>query len=202
MTSDLYTLKRLRRSRRALAWALAASVATLPFPLAVTAQEPAFQQTAEGFAVGAQQLQTAMASQFPHSESLLGGLADLTFSKPAVAIPNPGSRIQLDMDYQLASRLDGSQQQGRLRVLSGLRYNPGSHGLHLLNPEVQSVRANDGSNQVDEQTRALINALLQDYAKQQPVYQLDAATVAQIPGTLTADAIRIEKGQVHLRLGQ
>ena len=202
MTSDLYTIKRLRRSRRALAWALAASVATLPFPLAVTAQEPAFQQTAEGFAVGAQQLQTAMASQFPHSESLLGGLADLTFSKPAVAIPNPGSRIQLDMYYQLASRLDGSQQQGRLRVLSGLRYNPGSHGLHLLNPEVQSVRANDGSNQVDEQTRALINALLQDYAKQQPVYQLDAATVAQIPGTLTADAIRIEKGQVHLRLGQ
>jgi len=202
MTADLYTLKRLRRSRRALAWALAASVATLPFPLAVSAQEPAFEQTADGFAVGPQQLQTAMASQFPHSESLLGGLANLTFSKPSVAIPNPGDRIQLDMDYQLASKLDGREEQGRLRVLSGLRYDPGSHGLHLLNPEVQSVRAHDGSSQVDDQTRTLINALLQDYARQEPVYQLDAATVAQIPGSLGADAIRIEQGRVHLRLGQ
>lgn len=200
MNADLYTFKRLRRSRRALALALAATVATLPFPALVSAQEPAIQQTADGFAVGASQLQAAAVSQFPRTESLLGGLAELTFRQPAVAIPVPGNRIQLDLDYALESSLQQSHEQGRLRVLSGLRYDPAGRGLHLSNPEVVSVRGKSGDERVDEQTRGLINALLQDYAKDEPLYRLDAETAAQIPGTLTADAIRIENGQVHLKL--
>lgn len=196
----MYTLKRLRRSRRALAFALAASVAAMPFPALLSAQEATVQTTADGFAVGPQQLQSAAESQFPREESLLGGLAELTFSKPAVAIPTPGDRIQLDLDYALSLKLDGREDRGRLRVASGLRYDPGTRGLHLQNPEVLDVKSASGAGQIDAQTRSLISALLQDYAKDEPLYRLDAEMLAQVPGTLGADAIRIENGQVRLKL--
>ncbi len=202
MNADLPTFRRLRRSRRMLAAALAASAAAIPFPAALLTASVAQAQeiTAGSLTISPAQLQSVVVQGFPREEELLGGLAKLTLSDPVIAIPLQGDRIQLDLAYQLDVSVDGRSEQGALRVASGLRYHPASRGLHLQNPEVLEIRDANQNPAVDNDTRALITALLQDYAKNEPIYRLDQETLAQVPGNLGADAIRIEGGQVHLNL--
>ncbi len=201
MNASLYTLKRLRNSRRVLAAALAASVAAAPFLATLMATQAAtHEQAIDALTVTPAQLQSVVEQGFPREEEWLGGVATLTLSRPRIAIPLEQARIHLDLDYRIEVSLDGREEQGQLRVASGLRYNPATRGLHLQNPELLDLRNANRDPAVDEQTRGLINALLQDYAKDEPVYRLDAAQLAQIPGNPGADAIRIEGGNVHLRL--
>lgn len=203
MNASLYTLNRLRNSRRILAAALAASVAASPFPATLMAAQTAPQEQAiDSVTVTPEQLQSAVEQGFPRKEEWLGGVATLTLSRPRIAIPLHQDRIQLDLDYRIDLSLEGRQESGQLRVASGLRYDPATRGLHLQNPELLELRDASREPAVDEQTRGLLNALMQDYAKDQPVYRLDAVQLAQIPGNPGADAIHIEGGQVHLRLAR
>lgn len=201
MDADTRTLRRLRRSRRLLAAALAAGVTALPFPdrpalaAQVTAPAPGT------LALDAAQLQSAAEPAFPRSEKWLGGLATLTLSQPRIAIPGGGDRIQLDLDYQVALAT-GDSERGRFRVASGLRYDPATRGLHLLEPELQSLQADGHAGALDERTRGMLNAMLEDYARKEPIYRLDAETLAQVPGTLGADAVRIRDGQVHVTIAR
>jgi len=201
MNTDTCTLRRLRRSRRLLAAALAASTATLPFSAWLAhAQAPAA-IAADSLTLTPAQLQSAAEPAFPRKEAWLGGLARLTLSRPVIAIPAGGNRIQMDLDYD-ASLAGSGSHQGRFRVASGLRYDPATRGLHLERPELLELRDGNPGKPMDAQTREMVNSLLEQYAQDEPIYRLDADTLAQIPGTLSADAIRIQDGQVHVRLGQ
>jgi len=201
MDTDTRTLRRLRRSRRLLAAALAASAATLPFSARIAHADPPAAIAADTLTLTPAQLQSAAEPAFPRKEAWLGGLARLTLSRPVIAIPVGGNRIQMDLDY--AASLAGSGgRQGRFRVASGLRYDPATHGLHLERPELLDLQDGGQNKPMDTQTREMVNTLLEQYAQDEPIYRLDAEALAQIPGTLSADAIRIQDGQVHLRLGQ
>lgn len=201
METDTRTLRRLRRSRRLLAAALAASTAALPFPAWLAHAEPAAAIVADNLTLTPAQLQSAAEPAFPRKETWLGGLARLTLSRPVIAIPAGGDRIQMDLDYD-ASLAGSGNRQGRFRVASGLRYDPATQGLHLERPELMDLQADGQGKPMDAQTREMINGLLEQYAQDEPIYRLDAEALAQIPGTLSSDAIRIQDGQVHLRLGQ
>lgn len=200
MNADLNALRRLRRSRRLLAAALAASVATLPFPALFAANTPIQAPASNQLALTSAQLQTAAEQAFPREEEWLGGLATMTLSRPQVAIPVDGDRIQLDLDYDVAVAGSGQGERGRLRVASGLRYNPMTRGLHLDRPALLDLQSQGKGSALGGETREMVNALLQQYTQEEPIYRLDAETLAQIPGNLGADAIRIQGGQVHLRL--
>jgi len=87
METDTRTLRRLRRSRRLLAAALAASTAALPFPAWLAHAEPAAAIAADSLTLTPAQLQSAAEPAFPRKETWLGGLARLTLSRPVIAIP-------------------------------------------------------------------------------------------------------------------
>ncbi|MEL1263695.1 DUF1439 domain-containing protein [Pseudoxanthomonas putridarboris] len=149
----------------------------------------------------AAQLQAAAEGGFPLQRDLLEGFATLSLSQPKVRIPVPGERVQLELDYDVELLTSRSAETGRFTVSSGLRYDPATRGLHLADPQLQDFQTLSSRGGLDAGTRGVVNALMQDYARDRPLYQLTEEELAQVPGQLTAQSLRVEDGQVVLRLG-
>lgn len=148
----------------------------------------------------AAQLQDAAEAGFPMQRDLLEGFATLTLSAPKVRIPVPGERIQLELDYDVKLAGSSSAEAGRFTVASGVRYDPATRGLHLSDPQLQDFTQTSSRTGLDAGTRGMVNALMQEYARSRPLYQLTADDLAQVPGQLTADSLRVRDGQVELQL--
>ena len=93
----------------------------------------------------AAQLQNALDRQFPRDYDKLGGLVTLRVMHPRVTIPKeaaaPGSgRLHLEFDVGVGGLgLASDQVAGHLALESGLRFDPETRGLHLVDPSL--VRA-------------------------------------------------------------
>lgn len=148
----------------------------------------------------AAQLQAAAEGGFPLRRDLLEGFATLSLDSPKVRIPVPGDRIHLDLDYQMDLVTADAAETGSFTVSSGLRYDPATRGLHLTDPQVQDVQVRSSRAGLDAGTREVINGLMRDYARTRPLYQLTEEDLAQVPGQLTAESLRIEDGHVVLTL--
>ena len=49
-------------------------------------------------------------------------------------------------------------------------------------------------------SRDVLQDLIREYARTRPLYRLSTEDLAQVPGTLTADSLRIRDGHVELQL--
>ncbi|MDR7067746.1 hypothetical protein J2X02_000563 [Pseudoxanthomonas japonensis] len=146
----------------------------------------------------AAQLQTAARSSFPMEHALLEGFASLTLSDPQVRIPAPGERLNLQMNYDVVLASGDRLENGNVLVSSGLRYDPGTRGLHLVDPVLEHVGA--AGRGLPGGSREALQDLIREYASTRPLYQLTDDDLAQVPGTLAADAVRIDDGQVVITL--
>lgn len=153
------------------------------------------------FKVAAPQIQQYLDTAFPREYDALGGLFTLTASDPAVTIPQTGERLEMAFSADASSAGSETKPVGRIKMSSGLRYDPQAYALYLDQPTVDDVQPASAGHRVDEQTRMLLNLWLSDYAKKEPLYKLDPATVASI-GTLQVESARIEKGNIVVRLNQ
>lgn len=148
----------------------------------------------------AAQLQSAAEAGFPLQRDLLEGFATLSLRQPKVEIPAPGNRIRLGLEYDVALVTGGKAESGHFTVTSGLRYDPATRGLHLTDPQLLDFQAQSSRAGIDAGTRGMVNALMQDYARDRPLYQLTEEDLAQVPGSLSEDSLRIDDGHVELRL--
>ena len=146
------------------------------------------------------QLQTAARAGFPLQESLLEGFASLTLSDPDISIPQPGERVHLQMNYDIALATGERLEYGNVTVSSGLRYDPGTRGLHLVDPQLEHLGSGAGGRGLPGGSRDVLQDLIREYARTRPLYRLSADDLAQVPGTLTADSLRIRDGHVELQL--
>lgn len=147
----------------------------------------------------APQLQAQLDRKFPRDFEKLGGLVSVTLLNPRLSLPG-GGRLQLEFDVGIGgmgkARRDPS---GRFSLESGLRFDPGTRGLHLDNPRIVGVDVPSLGGAMNNSARSLLNNWLQDYAREEPVYQLDASTL----GRIAASRIRqvdIDNGLITLRL--
>ncbi len=148
----------------------------------------------------AAQLQAAARSGFPMEHRLLEGFASLTLSDPRVRIPSPGDRLDLQMDYDIVLANGDRIENGNVVVSSGLRYDPATHGLHLVDPVLEHLGTGAAGRGLPGGSREVLQDLIREYADSRPLYRLSDEDLAQVPGTLAADAVRIEGGQVVLTL--
>lgn len=146
------------------------------------------------------QLQAAAQAGFPMEESLLQGFASLTLSDPDVRIPTPGERVRLQMNYDIALTTGERLEYGNVVVSSGLRYDPATRGLHLVDPQLEHLGTGAGGRGLPGGSREVLQDLIREYARTRPLYRLSAEELAQVPGTLTADSLRIRDGHVELGL--
>ena len=156
----------------------------------------------DSVAFSAPQLQGYLDRRFPRDYDKLGGLVTLSVLNPRLSIPQGSSRLRLDFDVGFgALGRDSRTPAGRFSVASGLRFDGGTRGLHLDNPTLESVDVPQLGGAMDATGRDLINRWLSDYARNEPVYELDSGLLERIAAR-RIDSTTIENGQVVVRLGQ
>ena len=151
--------------------------------------------------VDAPRIQQYLAGEFPRDYDALGGLFTLTARDPELTIPATGQRLQLAFSASAASAGSGDTPVGRIRMSSGLRYDPQHSALYLDQPTLDDVQPTTPGQRVDEQTRVLLNLWLTDYARKEPIYKLDPALVAAL-GDVKVESTRIENGHIVVRFNQ
>lgn len=147
----------------------------------------------------AAQLQEQLDRKFPRDYRKLGGLVSISLLNPDLSLPG-GGRLKLDFDLGIGAMGKPSRSpSGHFALESGLRYDPGTRGLHLDNPEIVSVDVPALGGVMNDTTRSLLNSWLLDYAREEPVYRLDDDTFGRIAAR-RIDRVAIESGLITLHL--
>lgn len=148
----------------------------------------------------APQLQRKLDNSFPRDFDKLGGLVSARLANPRLSIPQGDHRLRLDFDIAVSALGETPVDSGHFALLSGLRYNPATQGLHLDDPELLSVDVPGAGSLLKGGTRGLINTLLADYAASEPVYRLDDDLLRKLPAGKRIGSTNIENGHVVVRL--
>src|SRR5690606_4546025 len=83
------------------------------------------------------QLQHSLDRNFPKEYDKLGGLVSLRLTNPTLSIPYDSTRLRLDFDVGLSAMGSSSMATtGHFALSSGLRFDPGTLGLHLQDPVI------------------------------------------------------------------
>lgn len=147
------------------------------------------------------QLQQALDRNFPKHYDKLGGLVSLTLLNPRLSIPPGSNRLRLDFDLGMgALGSDSSRPSGRFAVTSALRFDPGTRGLHLQDPTIESVDVPSLGGVMNSTARGLLNSWLADYARDEPVYRFDNSLLDRL-GARRIGRTEIENGLVVVHLG-
>jgi hypothetical protein len=150
----------------------------------------------------APQLQDQLDRRFPREYEKLGGLVTLSLLNPRLSIPQDASRLQLDFDIGLGGfGRDPRVPAGHFALRSGLRFDPGTRGLHLDEPALMNVNVPALGGRMNDRVRDALNRWLADYARDEPVYQLDDNLLGRIAGRRIGTT-EIGDGVVTLHLDQ
>ena len=152
----------------------------------------------------AAQLQSQLDKRFPRDYDKLGGLVTLRVMHPRLTIPKEAAaqgsgRLHLEFDVGVGGLgLASDQVAGHLALESGLRFDPETRGLHLVDPSL--VRADvPALGTMNAVTRGMLDQWLAEYARAEPVYRLDDNAWQRLSGRTIGDTT-IGKGVVTLQL--
>lgn len=149
----------------------------------------------------APQLQQYLDRRFPRDYNKLGGLVSLSLLNPRLSIPQGESRLRLDFDIGIGTLgSDSRSPSGHFALTSGLRYDPNTRGLHLMNPSIDNVNVPALGGVMNGTARSALNTWLQDYARDEPIYQFDNSLLGKLGSRRVGDA-QIENGLVVVHLG-
>ena len=148
------------------------------------------------------QLQRHLDRNFPREFDKLGGLVSATLSHPHLSIPAQDNRLRIDFDISISALGAKDITTGSFALASGLRYDPGTQGLHLKDPELLDIQLPNAGTLLSGGTRSLLNNVLLEYANQQPVYRLDNDLLRKLPAGKHIVSTDIENGLVVVRLGK
>lgn len=147
----------------------------------------------------APQLQAQLDRKFPRDYKKLGGLVSISLLNPRLSLPG-GGRLQLDFDLGIGGMGTASRKpSGHFTLESGLRFDPGTRGLHLDNPEIVGVDVPALGGVMNDSARSMLNSWLLDYAREEPVYRLDDSTFGRI-ASRRIERVDIDSGLITLQL--
>ena len=146
----------------------------------------------------APQLQAQLDRKFPRDYKKLGGLLNFSLMNPRLSLP-PGGRLHLDFDIGMGGPGSARTPSGHFSVESGLRFDPGTRGLHMDQPEIVSVDVPAMGGVMNDNARTLLNGWLLDYAREEPVYRLDDNMIGRM-ASRRIERVDIDPGLITIRL--
>ena len=147
----------------------------------------------------APQLQSQLDRKFPRDYRKLGGLVSFSLLNPRLSLPG-GGRLKLEFDLGIGAMGNASRDpSGHFALESGLRFDPGTRGLHLDAPEIVSVDVPALGGVMNDSARTALNSWLLDYAREEPVYRLDDSTFGRV-ASRRIDRVDIDSGLITLRM--
>jgi len=147
------------------------------------------------------QLQRQLDTRFPRTFDQLGGLVSVTLDAPRLTIPQGDRRLRLDFDVGIGGvAADG--RPGHLALVSGLRYDPSTRGLHLDDPELLQFDLPGSNALLQGGARGVVNSLLAEYARSEPVYRLDDDLLSRLPSGKRIGNVDVGDGRVVVHLAR
>ena len=147
----------------------------------------------------APQLQAQLDRKFPRDYKKLGGLLSFSLLNPRLSLPG-GGRLKLEFDLGIGAMGNASRNpSGHFALESGLRFDPGSRGLHLDDPEIVSVDVPALGGVMNDSARTALNSWLLNYVREESVYRLDDSTFGRI-ASRRIDRVDIDSGLITLRM--
>lgn len=148
----------------------------------------------------APQLQAQLDRRFPRDYDKLDGLVTLRVANPRLSIPEGSDRLRLEFDVGIGTLGRDAVPSGHMSITSGLRFDPRTRALHLDQPTLDDADFPDlgGMNATG---RELANRWLDDYARNEPVYEFDHNLLERI-GARRIDTTTIGNGRIVLHLGR
>lgn len=146
------------------------------------------------------QLQHSLDKRFPRTFDKLGGLVAVTLANPRVSIPPGETRLRLEFDVGMGALGSEGAPTGHLALASGLRYDPATQGLHLVDPDLQQFDLPGSGALFKGGARGVVNSLLAEYARSEPVYRLDPDLLSRLPAGKRIGNVGIEQGIVVIHL--
>lgn len=146
------------------------------------------------------QLQHSLDKRFPRTFDKLGGLVAVTLANPRISIPPGDTRLRLEFDVGMGALGSEGAPTGHLALASGLRYDPSTQGLHLVDPDLQQFDLPGSGTLLKGGARGVVNSLLAEYARSEPVYRLDPDLLDKLPSGKHIGTVGIDKGVVVVHL--
>jgi len=151
------------------------------------------------YTVSRQQLQTAIAPQFPRKMRYMD-IFDVTFSNPRLGMLPSENRMNTVVDAQIANPLLVQRPVNAVLTLSSaFKYDPATRSLRLDAPKVDKVDSTDLPPQYAQQLTALGNAAADQFLRDYALYtftpeQLQMNGKHFEPGKITVekDAVKVE----------
>jgi len=148
----------------------------------------------------APQLQHYLDQRFPRDFDKLGGLVSVTLANPRLSLPPGDSRLRLEFDMGIGALGGQGAPTGHLSLSSGLRYDAATQGLHLADPELLQFDLPGAGSLLKGGARGVVNNLLAEYARSEPVYRLEPSLLEKLPAGKRIGAVDIDNGRVVVRL--
>ncbi|MBB6366505.1 hypothetical protein FHR56_001618 [Xanthomonas sacchari] len=170
--------------------------------LLATAAQVQAEPTIQGrqVSVGAADVQHYLDGSFPQTHKALGGLIKMTVRDPKLSLP-PGDRLKMQFDLSMATGGGAATPLGQVLLTSALRYDQQSQSFHLQSPTIDDFRPAANGGKLDANTRELLNAWLEDYARKEPIYKLDPRLTAML-GDVQIQSAGVENGALVVRFNQ
>ncbi|MDQ3038442.1 MAG: DUF1439 domain-containing protein [Pseudomonadota bacterium] len=147
----------------------------------------------------APQLQAQLDRKFPRDYRKLGGLVSISLLNPRLSVPG-GGRLQMAFDLGVSGMGGNSRNpSGHFTIESGLRFDATSRGLHLDNPRILNVDVPALGGALNGRASEMLNSWLLDYAREEPVYQLDDTALGRIAAR-RLERVQIDYGVITLKL--
>ncbi|UYC10747.1 DUF1439 domain-containing protein [Xanthomonas sp. CFBP 8445] len=170
--------------------------------LLATAAQVQAEPTIQGrqVSVGAADVQHYLDGSFPQTHKALGGLIKMTVRDPKLSLP-PGDRLKMQFDLSMTTGGGAATPLGQVLLTSALRYDQQSQSFHLQSPTIDDFRPAANGGKLDANTRELLNAWLEDYARKEPIYKLDPRLTAML-GDVQIQSAGVENGALVVRFNQ
>jgi len=194
------TLKNASMKRAPISAAAVLTLSVLALPLTpVQAADPGYNIWTNEYTVSRQQLQSAIAPQFPRKLRYMD-IFDVTLSNPRLGMLPAANRLNTIVDAQIANPLLLSRPVNAVLTLSSaFRYDPATRSLRLDAPKVDKVDSTDLPPQYAQQLTALGNAAADQFLRDYALYtfkpeQLQMNGKSFEPGKITVeqDAVKVE----------
>ncbi|AKC86202.1 DUF1439 domain-containing protein [Pseudoxanthomonas suwonensis] len=141
------------------------------------------------------ELQQRFDRRFPRDFELGGGIATLTLEQPQSRLQDDQLWLAFDVQATVAGLRVGPR--GHFALVSGLRFDPDSQALYLHEPRLTRLDLPRMPGlPAGEELLALGDALLAEYARNEPVYVLSERRQSQVPLGRSVYRVDIENGRI------
>lgn len=147
------------------------------------------------FVVTEAELQQRLDRRFPRDFEAAGGIATVTLEQPQARLQDEHLYLAFDVQGAVAGLRVGPR--GHFALVSGLRFDPDSQALYLHEPQLTRLDLPRVPGlPAGEELLALGDAVLAEYARNEPVYVLSERRQSQVPLGRSVYRVDIENGRI------